>query len=66
MDGLVVCVTSDIQHALSYMSILYCRYYIEWSDNPIDVVEELCGNVIPELLGDEHLNQSTIFPTLNL
>ena len=41
-------------------------YYIEWSDNPIDVVEELCGNVILELLGDEPLNQSTVFPTLNL
>ena len=42
------------------------RYYIGWSDDPLEIIEDIYGNAIPEMMGEESKDQSTIYPTLSM
>ena len=47
--------------ALEYL----LRYHIEWSPDPLVVLENIAGEGITELLGEDTSEESTTYPTLS-
>ncbi len=52
--------TSLRRQAVEYM----LKYHIEWGENPLGVIEVIGGGAALELLGDDALAESTLYPTL--
>ena len=46
--------------ALEYL----LKYYLEWAGDPLDVIENLIGDDVVELMGEEARESSQKFPTL--
>lgn len=42
------------------------KQHIEWSSDSLKVVETLAGEAATELLGEKALQQSNMYPTLNM
>ena len=47
--------------ALEYL----LRYHVEWSHDPLDVLETIAGEGITDLLGEDASDESTTYPTLS-
>ena len=41
------------------------RYHIEWSPDPLGVMETVAGEGMVELLGEEASDESSLYPTLS-
>ena len=46
--------------ALEYL----LRYHVEWSPDPLEVLENIAGEGVVELLGEDAVEESTVYPTL--
>lgn len=42
------------------------KHHIEWASDTLKVVETLAGDAATELLGEEALQESSKYPTLNM
>ena len=66
-----IIIISNINMYICVLSFV-SRYYIEYASEPVGVVEELCTEVITELIEEEEeeeaacIHQSTKIPTLSL
>ena len=47
--------------ALEYL----LRYHVEWSADPLGVLEAIAGDGITELLGEDASEESATYPTLS-
>ena len=47
--------------ALEYL----LRYHVEWSADPLGVLETIAGDGITELLGEDASEESATYPTLS-
>lgn len=46
--------------------MLILRFYMDWSDDPLQTVEMICENVVPELMGEDAQMESDQFKTLTM
>lgn len=58
---MVVGTNQQRSDALEYL----LRYHIEWSSDPLEVLENIAGEGITELLGEDTSEESTTYPTLS-
>ena len=58
---MVVGTNQQRSDALEYL----LRYHIEWSPDPLEVLENIAGEGITELLGEDTSEESTTYPTLS-
>ena len=42
------------------------RYHIDWSVDPSKTIEEIYGDAVPDLMGEEPKDQSKAYPTLTM
>ncbi len=69
VDALVrvsVCTVCGGHFIVSRVFVCLSRYYIGWSDEPLEIIEDIYGNAIPEMMGEEPKDQSSIYPTLTM
>ena len=59
---MVVGTNQQRSDALEYL----LRYHIEWSPDPLVVLENIAGEGITELLGEDTSEESTTYPTLSM
>lgn len=58
---MVVGTNQQRSDALEYL----LRYHIEWSPDPLEVLENIAGEGVKELLGEDASEESTTYPTLS-
>lgn len=47
--------------ALEYL----LRYHVDWSEDPLEVLETIAGEGVTDLLGEEAAEESSSYPTLS-
>ena len=57
----VVGTNQQRSEALEYL----LRYHVEWSPDPLNVLESIAGEGVTDLLGEDASEESTTYPTLS-